>query len=123
MNSILLLLAAALCIITALIHSFVGEKRLISPLIKSNHGVMTNPLAKEVIRFAWHWTSALWFLIAAYLGLVTFDEKMASPLLLWAIGLVHIAAGLFDALITKGKHIGWPPITAIGVLISLGMLS
>ena len=50
------LTAAAFCIVTALIHSYFGERRLISPLIGSNHGVMSGDLAKQVVRFAWHWS-------------------------------------------------------------------
>ena len=83
---------------------------------------MENALAKEVMRFAWHWTSALWFLVAAYLAIAAFDDNAASTPLLWAIGLAHIAAGLFDAIITKGKHIGWPPITIIGMLVSFALV-
>jgi len=68
MDNILLLAASGVCVITAFIHSYLGEKRLIAPLVNSTHGVMVNPLAKRVMRFAWHWTSMLWILVAAYLA-------------------------------------------------------
>ncbi len=118
MTAILLCFAAGLCVITASIHSFVGEKRLIGPVINSDHGVMANPLAKQVLRLAWHWTSLLWVLVAAYLLSSALDRDYHRPLLL-AIGAFHLGAGLLDGVCTRGKHIGWMPITLIGVSVLL----
>jgi hypothetical protein len=116
MNTILLFSASALSVMTAFIHSYFGETRLISPLVKSGNGVMANTLAKRVMRFAWHWTSALWILVAAYLAIAAQGQLVHQPLLL-AIGIVHLLAGMMDGVWTRGKHIGWPPITLIGVLV------
>ncbi len=116
MDAILLYLAAALCVLTACIHSYFGEKRLIAPVIKSNNGVMVKPLARHVLRLAWHWTSLLWALVGAYLFLAAQGEIAHRPLLL-GVGLVHLAAGVIDGVMTRGKHIGWPPIVLIGVLV------
>ena len=117
----LFLTAAALCIITAFIHSYFGEQRLLSPLIGSNHGVMSADLAKQVVRFAWHWTSLLWILVALYLISAALSDNHSHWLVL-LVGVVHLVAGCIDGIITKGKHIGWPPITLIGVLVFLGIL-
>ncbi|PQA88720.1 hypothetical protein [Hyphococcus luteus] len=116
MDDALLLAAAVLCVVTASVHSYFGEKRLIAPVINSDHGVMVRPLAKQVMRFAWHWTSALWILVAAYLALSAQGEIFHRPLL-FGIGFFHLAAGLLDGLLTRGKHIGWPLITLMGVLV------
>lgn len=114
-----LLLAAALCILTAGIHSYVGERGLIRALVAMDTGVMETQLAKHVVRLAWHWTSLLWILVALYLVVVARgDEK--STWLLAVIGSVHLLAGVVDGLVTKGKHIGWAPITLIGLLILVG---
>ena len=121
MENILLFAASGLCVITALIHSYFGEKRLISPVINSAHGVMMNPLAKQVMRFAWHWTSMLWILVAAYLAFAAQGQIAHRPLLL-GIGFFHLMAGLFDGIITRGKHIGWLPITLIGVMVLLASI-
>lgn len=116
MDALFLLAASTLCVITACVHSYFGEKRLIIPLVQSNQGVMDNALARQVIRFAWHWTSALWVLVAAYLALAS-QGDVIHPTLLLAIGLFHLIAGLADGVLTRGKHIGWPPITLIGALV------
>ncbi len=116
MYASLLLSAAALCVLTALIHSYFGEKRLIGPVVNSNHGVMANDLAKQVMRFAWHWTSVLWAMVAVYLA-VAAQSETGNAMLLMTIGILHLLGGFFDAIITRGKHIGWPPILLIGVLV------
>jgi len=53
----LLTLSAMFMLVTAVMHSVVGERRLILPLIRLNSGVMTVPLARQVLRGAWHLTA------------------------------------------------------------------
>ena len=116
MTDVLLYLAAGLCVATASIHSYFGEKRLIAPVIRAGHGVMAHALARQVMRFAWHWTSALWVLVAGYLVYAAQGAVFHRPLII-GIGVAHLVAGVLDGLLTRGKHIGWPPITLIGVLV------
>ena len=118
----MLLMAAALCAITALIHSIIGEQRLIGPLLASGTELMQSPLARQVTRFAWHWTSALWFCVAAFLAYAAYG-RFDAPTLLLGIGIIHIGAGLADAVLTRGQHVGWPLITLIGVLTLLAYYS
>lgn len=111
----LLLMAAALCVITGLIHSVQGEQRLITPLLASDAPIMQSPVARQLTRFAWHWTTALWFMVAAVLALSA-HEQIDNHILLVAIGGLHVVMGLADAILTRGQHIGWPLITLIGGL-------
>ncbi len=122
MEHILLAAASLLCVISAFIHSYVGEKKLIAPVISSKHGVLTDPLARQVMRFAWHWTSLLWVSVAAYLAFAAQGQIVHRPLLL-GIGFIHLITGLVDGVFTRGKHIGWPPITLIGVLVLAACLA
>lgn len=115
MAQIALLAAALLCVLTAGIHSVLGEQRLIGPLLASQARIMREPLARRVLRFAWHWTSALWLCVAVVLVSAATGSFVDRTILL-AIALAHIACGLLDAVITRGKHIGWPFILAIGAL-------
>ncbi|SIN93662.1 hypothetical protein SAMN02745824_2361 [Parasphingorhabdus marina DSM 22363] len=121
MNSLLLYVAAFLALITMLIHSIVGEKRLISPLVNSNDGIMAQNLAKQVLRFAWHFMTLLG-LIAVY---VLFDAARSFPavdrVLLLLTGTVFLVAGVYDAIVTRGKHIGWPFLAGIGVLTLIAL--
>ena len=114
MSSVLLFLAAALVMVTCLTHSILGERRLIGPLMQLRAGVLQNDLARQVLRFAWHFTSALglvvvWLLIGYALYPSTID-----PAMIVLIGLILAGSGLIDAIYTRGKHVGWPLLFAAG---------
>ncbi len=114
----MLLMAAALCAITALIHSVLGEQKLLAPLFASDAPIMQSPHARNLTRFAWHWTTLLWFSVAAVLVLSAYGD-VDAPWLILGIGAIHLVAGVADAIMTKGQHIGWPLITLIGALTLL----
>ncbi|WP_340587809.1 hypothetical protein [Erythrobacter alti] len=116
--SFLLLMAAALAVITAALHSVLGEQRLIAPLLASDVPLMQHPLARQVTRFAWHWTTALWLGIAAVLALAAYGD-INAPWLIFGIGAAHFIAGVTDGIFTRGQHLGWPLITIIGGLVLL----
>jgi hypothetical protein len=113
-SSVLLFLAAALVMVTCLTHSILGERRLIGPLMQLRAGVLQNDLARQVLRFAWHFTSALglvvvWLLIGYALYPSTID-----PAMIVLIGLILAGSGLIDAIYTRGKHVGWSLLFAAG---------
>ena len=114
MNSTLLFLSAALTVITSLVHSIVGERRLIGPITRLRDGVLSNVLARQVLRFAWHFTSALGMVAALALYLAATDPSAIDRRLIVLIGLVLAGSGLIDAIYTRGKHIGWPLLTTAG---------
>ena len=122
MSSMFLIAAALATLLTAFTHSFFGEKRLIGPLVTSNDGVMSRLLAKQVIRFAWHLTSLLWIGQALLLLRAASNPEYFDQPLIAGIGLLYVGVGLFDAAVTRGKHIGWPLLTAIGVLALLSLI-
>ena len=107
MPAVFLALSAVATLVTAFTHSFFGERRLIGPLVASNDGVMGRVLAKQVLRFAWHLTSLLWLGQAA--------------LLIAGVGALHLLVGVFDGVVRRGQHIGWPLLTAIGAFALLSL--
>ncbi|MEO9469335.1 hypothetical protein [Parasphingorhabdus sp.] len=119
MNEILLYIAAGLALVTILVHSIVGEKRLITPLVNSDHGVMEADLAKQVVRFAWHFTSIIGLIAVYILFDAARDFAAADTALLSITGGAFLIAGIYDAIATRGKHIGWPLLAAAGFLTIL----
>ena len=117
-----MLWAAALAAILALAHSVIGERALIRPLLAEKAGVLENPVYAKVTRLAWHWTSLLWLLAAAVLALAAYGEIAASWLVL-AIGIGHLAFGLFDLAWTKGRHVTGAPIAVVGLLACLAVMA
>lgn len=108
-------LSAALMALTAIAHSVVGEQRLIAPLLALNLDLLTG-FRGNLVRFAWHFTSLL-MIVTAFL--VAWPGTSAT--LIMITGAMWLIAGLFDAILTHGKHIGWPLLSAAGILALIGV--
>ena len=108
--------------ITGLIHSIAGERLLIQPLFKHRgNRVLDNDLARLIIRFAWHITSLMWVLLAIVLYSVVFLERPPRNIILMSVGVCFLVIGVFDLVASKGRHVGWPPLTLIGVFALLSV--
>ena len=112
----LVLIGVGGLVITTIVHSFAGERYLLRPLFKyrGNH-VLDNELARMVIRFAWHITSISWLVLAIILYALAFDPNNLRTIILISVGSSFTVIGLFDLVASKGRHIGWPLLTLIGL--------
>jgi hypothetical protein len=115
-------LAALLMALTGLLHSFFGERRLITPLLALDVPMLQKPQTRWVIRLAWHFTSLLMLLTAMTAWRAAQSPATADRPLLQTIGAAWLAGGLLDAIGSRGKHIGWPPITLAGLFTLIPML-
>ena len=113
---VLLYFSAVLMVLTAAIHSALGEKRLIQPILRLKSGITTIPLARQVLRFAWHFTSALMLLSA-----LVVVWPGTPTVLIQVTGVTWFMVGFFDFVCTRGKHIGWPFISIAGIFAFLGV--
>jgi hypothetical protein len=118
-----LVACAALLLLTAIVHSTLGERRLLKPLFQQTNGILASRLARFVLRFAWHLTSLSWLVLALILLTLQFGYSHALSNTLVATGVVFVAAGVFDAFGSRGRHIGWPLLTAIGISALLAWIS
>jgi hypothetical protein len=123
MQPILLTIASLLLAMTMCVHSVMGQRRLVRPLLNEGAGVMKHPLARFIVPFAWHLTSGIGLVVAAILFAWAWLPDQARIVGLAATGIVFTASGLIDAVGSKGKHIGWAPLTLIGLfsLAALGL--
>jgi hypothetical protein len=121
-EAVLLTSAAALLIATMLVHSLLGERRLIRPLLRERSGIMQRPLARFIVPFAWHLTSAIGLIVAVTLLALAWAPAHVGTVTIAATGLVFTAAGILDAIGSHREHIGWPFLTAIGVLALVALL-
>lgn len=111
-------LSAAFMVTTAGVHSVLGYRRLIVPLLHSAAGPLADPLSRRIIRFAWHATSVLMLISAAAVAWPGTPNG-----LLIVIGGGWLATGLFNAAYTKGRHIAWPALSGAGILALIGALA
>ena len=121
MQQVALTIAAILIVATMCVHSILGQKRLIRPILKQGAGVMQRPLARFILPFGWHLMSLFGLIIAAILLAWAWVPGQARSIGLAMTGLVFTASGLVDAVGSKGQHVGWAPLTLIG-LVSLAAL-
>ena len=113
---------AALLLVTALVHSVLGERRLLIPLLRSREGILGSALARFLLRFVWHFMSILFAIIAVALVAQHLPGSGQTALLAGtAIGVG--GAGVFDAVVTRGRHVGWPLLVLIGVVALLALLT
>lgn len=115
MQQAALTLASLLLVITMCVHSAMGQRRLVRPLLDDRAGVMQHPLTRFIVPFAWHLTSGIGLVVAAILFAWAWSPDQARTVGLAATGVVFTASGLIDAVGSKGKHIGWAPLTLIGL--------
>ena len=108
-------LSAGLMTFTALVHSWLGEKRIVMPLLAYDHGVMQRRLSRVIVRYAWHVTSAL--MLASAITVVW--PRVPRELIL-STGAIWLALGLTSLFASRGKHVGWPVLAAAGLAAILG---
>lgn len=111
-------LSAAAMVATAFIHSIAGEKRLVGPLLNSGATKVLGPQLAGIMRGAWHLTS----LFMALFGLVVAWPGTPEGVLV-SIGVVWLALGLAILVKSRGKHPGWPTLSAGGAFALLGALA
>ncbi len=99
---------------TAVIHSVAGEKRLIGPLLSRSDAIPTRQ-GKKVLRSAWHLTSL--FMLSNALAVIWPANDSGFKLLL---GSFWLATGLFSLVSSRGKHVGWPTLSAAGITALIG---
>jgi hypothetical protein len=121
MSNGLLFTAAVLLVATAVAHSALGERRLLGPLLARREGVLASDLARFILRFAWHLTSMTWAILALILVQLVRDPATARFWAAAGTGVAFAGIGLYDALATRGRHVGWPLLTAIGIAALLSL--
>jgi hypothetical protein len=102
-------------VVTALVHSWLGEKRIVIPLLAYREGVMRRPLARTIVRYAWHVTSALMLVSALAVAWPGSPRGLVA-----ATGAVWLALGLTSLIASRGKHVGWPVLSGAGLAAILG---
>lgn len=112
----LIVASIAALVATSLVHSLGGEIYLLRPLFKHRgNRVLEHPLARMVLRFAWHLTSICWIVLAVILYALAFDEPHLRTVILGSVSLSFTGAGLFDLIASRGRHIGWPLLLLTGL--------
>ena len=121
--STLLLVAAALAVLLAVAHSYLGERYIIIRLLRRTDLPKLlggTEFTKGTLRFAWHLTSVAWLGFAGLLtvrGLgVVASRAVEAQIIASAFGL----SGVLALVGSKGRHVSWLVFFAIAALVWLG---
>ena len=102
--------AGLLIALTGAIHSVLGERRLIAPLLAKD-AFASSPRAGRAIRFTWHMATLLMVLTA-----LTVAWPGTPAVVVKLIGAAYLFLGLLSLAMTRGKHISGPLFTGAGLL-------
>ncbi len=109
-ETVVLMVAALSAVGVGLVHSILGERGIVKPILKRMnwHGVPPDAeFLNSTVRFAWHITTLAWvgfavILAAPILGLE--NDPTFVPLTIAATFLVTGAVALIAS---KGRHLAW----------------
>jgi len=113
-----LLIAAALTAAVAVLHSVLGERLVIGPLLTGDAPKLRGSarLMRRTVRFAWHLTS-LWAFAFAALLIFYARDPMQHVTALKLVSATFLLSALMSAIMTRGKHFSWVVFLAIGLLV------
>jgi hypothetical protein len=115
-----LIVAAVLTVLTGVAHSYLGERYILIRLFRRSdlpNLFGSDVFTRRTLRLAWHLTTIAWW---------------GNAVLLWALaqgsarlGLRVLSGTLFvSAVVTaigsRGRHLAWPVILLIAVLVWVG---
>jgi len=126
MTSTPLAIAAVLAFAVGGVHSWLGEKRLLGPLLAPGHRhelLEKSAFARQVLRFAWHLTTIAWWgmgaALAAY-AMVPVDPS--ARIVLPILAVTFLMTGVCILLISRGRHLAWPVFLTIAGLSLVPLL-
>ena len=114
----MLQLAALLIVALGLAHSVLGERYILTRLFRRNDLPKifgSTDFTKQTLRFAWHVTTVAWFGIGA-LVFAASQGQLNPQVAMQIIGYTAIASGVLPLIYTRGKHLSWLVMFAIGGL-------
>lgn len=125
-----ILIAAILCLILGIVHSFLGEYLIFK--LKRKKGNLIPSIASSdfkerhlrIVWATWHLTSLLAFLIGALLIKTSLEQSAFNPniysFIIESITYTMFSASLLVLIGTRAKHTAWVVLIIIGTLLILG---
>jgi hypothetical protein len=120
--SVYLYLSAAVAVIAAIAHSYIGEVILFRPLFAetAHVGVMKSLTLRRVSRAVWHLPSVSWLLMSA-MTLVLSQQRPLPPTPLYFAAAVYFLSGAGNLIATRGRHFGWVVLWIAAILLCVGI--
>jgi hypothetical protein len=124
--NIFVVMAAILTFAIGLTHSWLGEVKLLGPLLApgTRQGLLEkSAFARRILRFAWHLTTLAWWGIAAMLAALSLSPiDRGGRIALAASAAIFFVTGLVILASSRGRHLAWPVCFAIAALATAPLL-
>lgn len=122
----MLISAAILTVGIGLAHSWLGERYIISRLLRRTDLPKLfgdDTFTRQTLRFAWHLTTVAWFGLAAVLVVLSgaLAAVRVSDGLIFAVAQTFIVSAILALFFTRGRHLSWIVFAAISALCLLAL--
>lgn len=118
-----LLIAALLLALTAVAHSFLGERYILIRLFRRNDLPQlrgSDWFTKRTLRFAWHLTSVAWLGLAGVLAASAQPMSPSVSVVVRIVAVTCLATSATIAFASKGRHLAWLAFLAVALLAWFG---
>jgi hypothetical protein len=115
---IALTIAAALILLVAIAHSYLGERYILTRLFRRSDLPQlfgSSEFTTRTLRFAWHVTSIAWLGLAGVLFAIAHPPVQMRTLGL-IVGITFLIHGLIALTGSRGRHLSWIAFLLIGAL-------
>jgi hypothetical protein len=115
MNNGLIVLTAALMVLTGIGHSWLGERKVISAMLAITDGKVLSRLQKRFLRACWHIGTISWVAAAAMLLCLSLPLRELQFAVLMINGFAFVLIGALNLLISGGRNPGWVACLLVAV--------
>lgn len=118
------IISALLIVGTGLIHSILGERLLVAPLLKRDFPIIlgSDLLGKRTLRFAWHlMTITLWSFAAILILLSAHPLSPTEANIVRIIAATFFTCSIISLVAARGRHFSWLAFLIIGLLALFGI--
>lgn len=114
--------SAILLVLVGLMHSVLGQRNLISPLLAREDfpvvlGSQRN--GRLTLWFGWHALTLFWWAQAYVLWRMADDPSRAGPTTLVSLAIACALIGATALVVSKAKHLSWVFFLPIAILLGL----
>ena len=117
---IVLIVAAMLVALTAIAHSYLGERYILTRLFRRGDLPRlfgSDWFTRRTLRFAWHLASVAWLGFAGVLVVVARDIAPSRGLILQVVAATFATHAAIVAVASRGKHLAWLAFGAVAWLV------
>lgn len=111
----MLIAAGIIIIIIGTIHSLLGEKTVIQPLLARD---TAPPYIKRLMRVGWHITTFFWWAIAAHLVAMHFWPGRERESFLTIMSMVFGLSAIVALIASRGRHLSWIGFGSVTALMA-----